>query len=88
MTSSSLHKNQLVDKNLPFLINDNACTVPGPSLRFGFVLDQIWVSDLVLLRTKSESQYWIWFCLESNLSLGLGFGIGLGLFSVPDLVLV
>ena len=26
MTSSSLHKNQLVDKNLPFLINDNACT--------------------------------------------------------------
>ena len=26
VTSSSLHKNQLVDKNLPFLINDNACT--------------------------------------------------------------
>ena len=25
VTSSSLHKNQLVDKNLPFLINDNAC---------------------------------------------------------------
>ena len=27
VTSSSLHKNQLVDKNLPFLINDNACSV-------------------------------------------------------------
>ena len=27
VTSSSLHKNQLVDKNLPFLINDNACNL-------------------------------------------------------------
>ena len=44
------------------------------------VSSQIWVSvsDLVLLRTKSESRYRIWFCLESNLSLGLGFGFGFG----------
>ena len=54
--------------------------------RLGTAVLKCLVSDLVLFMTKSESRFWIWFCLVSNLSLGLGFGIGLGLFSVPDLV--
>ena len=54
--------------------------------RLGTAVLKYLVSDLVLFITKSESRFWIWFCLVSNLSLGLGFGIGLELISVPDLV--
>ena len=38
VTSSSLHKNQLVDKNLPFLINDSACTIEAYILQTFHIL--------------------------------------------------
>ena len=33
MTSSSLHKNQLVDKKPPFVVHENACIQPGPEVQ-------------------------------------------------------
>ena len=68
-------------------------TKPIPGLCPGTLVQvQTLVSDLdlVLLSTKSESRFWIWFCLEPNLSLGFGFGFVLNQIwvSVLDLVLI
>ena len=52
VTSSSLHKNQLVDKNLPFLINDNACI---PISFFQFFEDQLSQKTKTLILSWSIS---------------------------------
>ena len=42
--------------------------------RLGFAVPKWLVPDLVLISTKSEFRFWIWFCQESKLSFGFGFG--------------
>ena len=43
-------------------------------IRLGFAVPKCLVPDLVLIYTKSQFRFWIWFCQESKLSFGFGFG--------------